>query len=493
MNQVTLFIEDDAIKLLVSKDRQVEKWAELPLDAGLVSDGLILEETQVADKIRELFKLQKVSARTVVAGLSGFNSVYRLISLPELPDEVLPEAVLQEVSRVVPTPMDQVYFSYQTMPSPPGETLIFLAAYPRNTTDALIRTLKKAGLGVDIIDLAPLALSRTVDAASLDIAVMMERIPQVIRSLSLPGEAQSLSERLTSIVEEVNRTIAFYNSSHRDKPLGATIPIFVSGDLAQAPETWESLSGKEGYDVSVLPSPMQLLEGFDHSQFIVNIGLALKQLPLEKEEVNFSLVNFNALPHVEKPKKKKVSPASILLPIIIVLGIGGVFYMYNLGRNAEARNELARSQLNLVQSQIPEQQQVIADLNEQITEIEPQIEPIKAEANALNTTSAYLKEGLNQMDQELTRIANLTPEDVALVYASNDDIIGYESPVSEAQIENGGGMATIGGRSKNIESIFKYARDLRGTGGFSDVIITSIDAYGENSLEGYNFEFVLIE
>ena len=503
MNQVTLFIEDDAIKLLVSKDRQVEKWAELPLDAGLVSDGLILEETQVADKIRELFKLQKVSARTVVAGLSGFNSVYRLISLPELPDEVLPEAVLQEVSRVVPTPMDQVYFSYQTMPSPPGETLIFLAAYPRNTTDALIRTLKKAGLGVDIIDLAPLALSRTVDApkailvnvnaASLDIAVMMERIPQVIRSLSLPGEAQSLSERLASIVEEVNRTIAFYNSSHRDKPLGATIPIFVSGDLAQAPETWESLSGKEGYDVSVLPSPMQLLEGFDHSQFIVNIGLALKQLPLEKEEVNFSLVNFNALPHVEKPKKKKVSPASILLPIIIVLGIGGVFYMYNLGRNAEARNELARSQLNLVQSQIPEQQQVIADLNEQITEIEPQIEPIKAEANALNTTSAYLKEGLNQMDQELTRIANLTPEDVALVYASNDDIIGYESPVSEAQIENGGGMATIGGRSKNIESIFKYARDLRGTGGFSDVIITSIDAYGENSLEGYNFEFVLIE
>ena len=504
MTQVTLFIEDNAVKLLVSKDRQVEKWAKLPLDPGLVSDGLILDENKVADKIRELFKLQKISARTVVVGLSGFNSVYRLISLPELPPEILPEAVLQEASRVVPTPMSEVYFSYQTMPSQATETLIFLAAYPRNTTDALLQTLKKAGLSVDFMDLAPLALSRTVDApeailvnaiaASLDIAIMMERIPQVIRSLSLPGEPQSLSERLTSIVEEVNRTIAFYNSGHRDKPLGANTPIFVSGDLAQAPETWQSLSGKEGHPVSVLPSPMQLLEGFDHSEFIVNIGLALKQLPLEKEGAIFSLVNFNALPHVEKPKvKKKASPASILLPIVIVGGIVGAFYMYNLGRNIEASNDFLRSQLELVQSQIPGQQMVNTDLSEQIAEIEPQIEPIKTEADVLNTTSTNLQVGLNQIDQELTRITNLTPEDVALVYASDDEITGYTSPISTAEIENEGSIAKISGKSQNIESIFKYARDLRGTGGFTDLVIASIQAYGEGTLVGYNFEFILIE
>jgi Tfp pilus assembly PilM family ATPase len=64
MAEVTLFIEDSAIKLLVAKDRRVEKWAKLPLEPGLVSDGLILDETKVADKIRELFKLQKVSAGT---------------------------------------------------------------------------------------------------------------------------------------------------------------------------------------------------------------------------------------------------------------------------------------------------------------------------------------------------------------------------------------------------------------------------------------------
>ncbi len=502
MSEVTLFIEDSAIKLLVARGQRVEKWAKLPLEPGLVSDGLILDETQVADRIRELFNLQKVGARTAVAALSGFNSVYRLISLPELPSTILAEAVEQEAARVVPVPMDQVYLSYQLMPAPAGETLIFLAAFPRSNTDALLRTLKKAGLRVDVVDLAPLALCRTVDApeaivvnassASLDIAIMVERVPQVIRSLSLPGEAQSLSERLTPIVEEINRTIAFYNSSHRDKPIEATVPIFVSGELAQAPDTWQLLSGTVGYPVSALPSPMEPLEGFDPSQFMVNIGLVLKQLPLEKVGTNLSIVNFNALPQAEKPKKK-VSPVSILLPIIIVLGCGGVFYMYNLGRNAEARNELLRSHLEFTQSQIPEQQELKTSLEEQLAEIEPQIEPIKTEADTFDATFTTLEEGRNQMDLDVTRISNLTPEDVALVYASSDEITGYASPISQASIDHSGSTATVIGRSQDIDAIFQYAKDLRASGGFSEVIISSIEAYEseDGAIKGYNFKFIL--
>lgn len=502
MAEVSLFIEDSAIKFLVTSKRQIEKWGLGPLEPGLVSDGLILDETKVAEKIRELFKLHKVSPRTVTAGLSGFNSVFRLISLPQLPEEFLPEAIQQEANRLIPVPMDQMYLSYQSLPSPEGETLVFLAAYPRNTTDALLQTLKRVGVSVDVMDLAALALCRTVNApeaiivnsssASLDIAIMLARIPQVIRSLSLPGEAQSLSERLTAIVEELNRTITFYNSSHRDKPLTDSIPIFVSGDLAQAPDTWEQLSGKAGYPVSALPSPMNPLEGFDPNQFMVNIGLALKDLPLEPKEGDFSIVDFNALPKAEKPKKKKLSPVSVLLPIVIVLGIGGIFYMYNQGRNATAQNDLLRSQLELTQSQIPQQQAVNSDLKAQLEEIEPQIEPIKTDADAINATFMALEEGRTQFDQSLTRIANLTPDEVALVYASNDEITGYSSPISDAKINYYVDMAKVAGMSQNIDAIFQYARDLRSSGGFSDVVIESIEAYEEGSVKGYNFEFTIL-
>ena len=55
----TLFIRDTVINLLVMKGRQVEKWASLPLEPGLVSQGLIVDEARVADEVKQLFKKER--------------------------------------------------------------------------------------------------------------------------------------------------------------------------------------------------------------------------------------------------------------------------------------------------------------------------------------------------------------------------------------------------------------------------------------------------
>jgi hypothetical protein len=237
---------------------------------------------------------------------------------------------------------------------------------------------------------------------------------------------------------------------------------------------------------------------------MVNIGLVLKQLPLEKEAANFSIVNFNALPQAEKPKKK-VSPISILMPIVIVLGIGAVFYMYNMVRNVDARNELANSQLELIQLQIPRQQEAIGAITEELAEIEPLIEPVLAEANTFNTLYSTMAGVRNQVDQDLTQIVHLTPEEVALIYGGDE--IRYGSPISEASIDHVVDSVRVVGESQELEAIFQYARDLRASGRFSQVIISSIDAYEETVpsetedaegepeeeiIKGYNFQFALI-
>ena len=146
----TLFIRDDAINLLIMDGKRVDKWASSPLEPGLVSQGLIVDEAQVAEKLKELFKLQKAPMGKVIAGLSGHNSVYRIITIPELPEAVLPEAVKREAGRVIPVPLDEVYLAYQSLPTLMGETRIFLTAYPRNIADALYRTLQQAGIQPDI-------------------------------------------------------------------------------------------------------------------------------------------------------------------------------------------------------------------------------------------------------------------------------------------------------------------------------------------------------
>jgi type IV pilus assembly protein PilM len=516
MAEVTVFIEDAAIKLLVAKGRRVQKWAKLPLAPGLVSEGVILDEDQVAGKVKQLFELQGVRARKVTAGLSGFNSIYRVVSLPELPEAIRPEAVRHEATRVIPVSLDQVYLSYQPIPGPAGEMRFFLVAFPRSTADALVRTLRKAGLEPEIMDLAPLALCRTIDepraiiidvrSASLDIAIMVDRVPQLIRSLSLPSEAQSLEERLPTIVEELNRTITFYNSGHLDSILDSSVPIFVSGDLGAATDTWPSLVGTSGYSVSVLPPPIQDLEGFDSTQFMVNIGLALKQLSLEKEAANFSLVNFNALPEVYRRKRTPLS--NYLVPVGVLIGIGLIVYMGLFVQNTAAQTGALRAELPPLQSRIVQERETIVEVTEKIEPIEPQSEASKATAGIFETTFTALREGREKIDADLGEITGLVPAEIALIFAG-DLVKPDASRLSEAKIIHTGEQVTLRGTALDEADIFRYARALRDGGRFSSVVISSIEAWEEKEIvveedeeeeeeevevieEGFNFEFLLV-
>jgi len=476
----TLFIRDDTINLLVVEGKRVKQWASLPLEPELVNQGLIVDEDQVAGKIKELFKLEKVSTSNVITGLSGLNSLYRLLSLPDLPEAVIAEAILREARRVIPVPLDEVYLAYQILPAPKGERRVFLTAFPRNVADALIRTLQQAGIELYIMDLAPLALCRTLDEPRsiiinarldyLDIIVMADRLPQLIRRLAMPTEAESLAEQIPTISEELDRTVTFYNSSHQEEPIDSTMPVFVCGDLAEIPDSWQSLVGRLNYSVSPLPSPLEFLEGFNPNEFMVNIGLALKELSLEKWGANSSLVNFNALPEVYQAKPMRVS--NIAVPIGITVGIILLACLGFLIYNSMGNNNLLRSELTDIQNGINQTRGEIATLQEQIGQIEAGIEPVETITNILNTTLTSLEEGREVVDENLSAIVNLSPGNIDLT-----------------NINHEGDTVTVNGISPKESYIFNYARDLRSCERHFTVIISSITAHNEEG--GFDFVFLL--
>ena len=478
----TLFIRDDVVSLLVVEGKQIKKWARLPLEPGLVRQGLVLDEEQVAAKVKELFNLENVNTAKVVVGLTGHDSLYRLIILPEMPEAVVAEAIKHEARRVIPMPSDEVYLSYQLVPAPAGERHVFLAAFPRNLADALIRTLQRAGIEPYIMDLAPLALCRTLDEPKgiiinarldhLSIMVIEDRLPQLIRRLTLPGEAESLSEKLPSIIEELNRTVAFYNSSHAEKPIDSTMPVFVCGELAEAPESWQSLIGQVSNLVSPLSSPLESPETFSPNEFMVNIGLALKELSPEKWGMNLSLVNFNALPEVYQPKPLRIR--QILVPSGIAVGIVLVILMAFLVVNGMAHNKVLRSELASIESSITQTTEDIAILGEQIGQIEADIESVEATTNILSSTLTSLGEGRDEVNIDLSQIVRLKPAKVDLT-----------------AVNHGGDTVTVSGIAPDENDIFRYARDLRSSDVFSTVIISSITLKEEEKTEEFEFEFIL--
>ena len=498
--KITLYIEDTDIKLLVTKGKQVDKWASLLLEPSLVRDGVIVDEDQVAESIKTLLKLGGVKTKKVSVGLSGLNSIFRIITLPELSQSLLPEAILNEARRVIPVPLEQVYLSYQQIQSSKGETRLFLVAYPRNSTDVLIKTINKAGIKPDIMDLAPLALARCANEPRaiiinswltyLDVIIMTDRLPQVIRSLSLPTEAVAIEEKLPFIAEELARTIAFYNSSNPANQLESTVPVFVCGDLAESPDNWQSLVGKSGYPVSTLAPPVQYPETFSPCKFMVNIGLALKdQLPRE-EDSYYSIVDFNALPGAYQPVA--INIARVIIPVAVVIGIGALAYggllvkeIYDdtarINDQMEKLNveiEMLRLQISSTKDDIAELDEAMVPYPEQVAQIESQIESLEAVDAKFSSMLGGLSEGLVETDADLKEAVDLLPVTIIL------HNVTYK-----------GDSMLISGIAPDEGDILGYARALRSSERFNEVTILVIKEIFiqeyEEEIKMFDFNFLL--
>ncbi len=475
----TIYIDDSAILVLTTKGRQAQKWENMPLEPGLVKDGVILDEDTVANKVSELWRTQKIGTGRVIAGISGINCLYRLLTLPELSKELLPEAVTREAGRVLGIPLEQLYLSWQTLPSLRGEILVYLVASPKNSVDTLISTLRKAGLNPYLMDLKPLALARTItepraiiidlQPTNFDIVVMADGIPQVARSLPLTKQVP-LEEKASVIKKELDRAITFYNSGHVDNPIEASVPLLVSGELTEQQDAWKTLIGKQERPVQALSLPMQAPENFPPGQYVTNIGLALKEvLASEKGAIAYSLVNFNALPEVYIPKARSLSEVLFIPTIVagIILVVFAAFFNITASAyTAALRNELASINQRIISQQVRAQD--IIGLSQEVSSLEGTADTFANMLHDLTTGRDGVNGDLAKINESL-KIGGINLKSV------NDDTK----------------TITIEGSADREDAIFSYAKDLRASGRFAEVVVTRTGKTQDG--EGLSFTLTLIK
>jgi len=465
----TIYIDDSAIWLLVAKGREAQKWASSPLEPGLVKNGVILNEDALANKVRELWRGEGIGSRRVIVAISGINCLYRLITLPELSKELLPEAVRREAGRALGVSLEEVYLSWQTLPSLKGETLIYLAASPKNAVDGLISALRKAGLDPYLMDLKPLAIARCatearaiivdVQPSSFDTIIMTEGIPQVVRSVPLIQEA-AFEEKASFIREELDRAITFYNAGHMDRPIESAVPLLVSGELAQQEDAWQLLVRGQERRVQVLPLPMAFPEDFPPGQYTTNIGLALKEvLASEKGAIAYSLVNFNALPEAYRPKPRKLSDI-LFMPTIVgglaLLALGAFLNISTSMHNDDLRAQLAAINQRAISMHVTAQE--IAALSQEIASLE-------ATVSSFDSTLRQFEVERDEINADLSQVNSSLPGTVDL-----------------QSVNHGGDSLTLTGKGEHRDAVFRYARSLRASGRFPLVVITEMTECGKFTL-----------
>lgn len=470
----TLYIDDTSLRLMVIQGKQIKEWAEVPLEPGLVENALVVNEAEFTKKLMQLFQIQKIESRKIIVGISGFRCLTRPISLPRLSREMLGEAVKREAERTLPVPLEQLYISWQVLQTTEDKTQVFLSAIPRDTADALLKTLHQAGFKPNFMNLKPLLLGSVVgektaiildfQTTEFDIVIMANSIPQPVRTIAFSTGA-TWSEKLAEVTTELNRTITFYDTNNPGNPLDSNLPIFVSGDLPDKEETYQTLTNEVGHPVLPISSPLQYPEGLQLDRYLTNVGLGLQQITGKTDSPS---INLNVLP---EPYQAKRIPLTRILAIPgISLAIALIILLVILiqGISADISSTLAQSNDTnriLLQKQSQSQKMTgnIAELQGKITE---------AEALRNSFTTA-----LSSLEKEGSGI-NLDLEET---------MIGLPGSTSLTSISHQNKILTISGRAPSEKEVLAYVKNLSGSGRFGNITISKM-----TNVEDEGMDFTII-
>ena len=286
---VTVNIEERSLRLLTAMGGQVQKWGQVSLDPGLVENGLIRDPGQVGSALEVLFREQEAPKKGVITSLTviGLGSTSQIFDLPRMKLNLLESAIGREAKRAMPVPVEELYLSHQVISESGDRQQVYVLGVPRDIVEAHISAFQMAGIQLKAMDLKPLALVRAVNQKNAVIAdlenenfhvmVVRDSIPDITRSAVLHKEGFDLQQKARRLVEEVIRTIDFYNHSHPDKPLESSVPVFLTGGLTATPSVNKTIEAEMGYTVETPKPPLAYPEALPIHEFMVNIGLALKK------------------------------------------------------------------------------------------------------------------------------------------------------------------------------------------------------------------------
>jgi len=459
---VTLDITDSSIKVMVVKGRRVELAASSELEPGSVEDGVIVNETRVSERIKKLLSTHGITDKRVIVSISGINSIYRVVRIPRLPKKMVAEAAIREMTRVMPVPLNQIYTSWQAINTSKTETVISMIGLPRNNVDTVMNVLHNAGLDSRLMDIKPLAIARianekdaliiNVETSGFDIVVMIDGIPELLRSLSFQNKDTSAEERVNTIKKELEKTISFYNSSHKETPISDTIPAFVSGNQA------EILN--EQLDYVIKPQPALLLYGkdFDIYSYAANIGLAVKQVTIAESKLR---VNINAISEKYLPKPRPV--AAIAAGILVIAGIIVIVQLLMLTMRATKETSVLQSQVASAQNQAA----IFKETSSEMTELQGSLDEQEAILAGFEGPLDRFSAQREKVNGDLAKITSTLPGAVML------NSIEYSEKFDRKQL-------LLRGTAPDEATILMYSNALQESGRFYQVVISSMTVVDYN-------------
>ena len=297
-NAVGLDIGSSSIKVVALKDtgrgHELVSFdvALLPPDA--VQDGAIMNYSGVVEKIKELWKVNKIKQKDVALSVAGNSVIIKKISLPEMTAQELENSIQWEAEQYIPFDINDVNVDVEILnpKAGQGQMDVLLVAAKKEVINDYVSVAQEAGLRPVVVDVDSFCIQNMfemnygfppgetialidVGAAVININVIYDGMTSFTRDISMGGqlltieiqkqfnvsfeeaehyktggdgnfsnssiarEVAKLAERVSeTLVTEVQRSLDFFAAT----TINADITrIYLSGGASQLPHLVRSL------------------------------------------------------------------------------------------------------------------------------------------------------------------------------------------------------------------------------------------------------------
>lgn len=142
--------------------------SQVDLPAGVLVDGELKQPEQFTQALTTLLTKPEVGKFTTtytIASLPETKTFIKLIDVPKMSQEELPQAIRWEAEHHIPIPIDETYWDWQSIGKPAKSNArqpILLGVAPRTTVDTLNQVLLDAKLIPTALEIEAVAIARSL-------------------------------------------------------------------------------------------------------------------------------------------------------------------------------------------------------------------------------------------------------------------------------------------------------------------------------------------
>jgi type IV pilus assembly protein PilM len=168
-----LDISDLSVKLVKIENsgsfEYISSYISVPLPGGCISEGEIKQREQVVLTIKKAFEIagpKKIKTKKVICSLPETKAFLRIITIPQMDEHEIEEAVKWEMEANIPLSLDQVYYDWQiipdALPEEKNKMNLLVVAIAKDAVDQTISVLESAGLYPVGLEIESIAQARSL-------------------------------------------------------------------------------------------------------------------------------------------------------------------------------------------------------------------------------------------------------------------------------------------------------------------------------------------